>query len=85
MAAVEAAHSIGEVVYLDPAVGLVEVIVEFVEAPTSSVVMSLQGRSDGTTEVLCTVEPLSGGHDPPTAAVTRLLARTIAGLDPDDS
>jgi hypothetical protein len=79
---VDAAHRLGEVSYLDRAAGLVEVVVEFTEAPTSSVLMSLQGRSSGTTEVFCTVEPLSGGEAPPPAAVVALVARTLRGEDP---
>jgi hypothetical protein len=79
-AVIEAAHRLGEIAYLDPQAGLVEAIVEFVEAPTSSVVMSLQGRATGVTEVFCTVEPLSGGESPPEAAVTRLVAATLAGI-----
>lgn len=75
---VDVAHDLGEVAYLDPANGLVEVVVEFVEAPTSSVLMHLQGRATGVTEVVCTVEPLSGGVSPPTEAVTELLRRTLA-------
>lgn len=75
----EAAHDLGDIVYLDPESGLVEVVVEFVEAPRSSLLMTLQGRSNGTTEVMCTVEPLSGGVSPPTAAVVRLLAATLRG------
>lgn len=77
-----AAHRLGDVGYLDPLAGLLEVIVEFVDAPTCSVVFSLQGRATGATEVFCTVEPLSGGGTPPVEAVTRLLARTLRGEDP---
>ena len=62
--------------------GLLEIVVEFVGAPTSSVVLSLQGRATGTTEVFCTVEPLSGGEAPPGEAVTHLLWRTLRGEDP---
>lgn len=79
-AVIEAAHRLGEIAYLDPQAGLVEAIVEFVEAPTSSVVMSLQGRATGVTEVFCTVEPLSGGESPPEEAVTRLVAATLAAI-----
>jgi len=43
-------------------------------------VMSLQGRATGVTEVFCTVEPLSGGESPPEAAVTRLVAATLAAI-----
>jgi hypothetical protein len=77
---IEAAHRLGEIAYLDPQVGLVEAIVEFVEAPTSSVVMTLQGRATGVTDVFCTVEPLSGGESPPEAAVTRLVAATLSEI-----
>ena len=79
---IEAAHQLGDITYLDPAAGLLEVVVEFVGAPTSSVVLSLQGRATGTTEVFCTVEPLSGGEAPPGEAVTHLLWRTLRGEDP---
>ncbi|MFZ4432199.1 MAG: DnaJ domain-containing protein [Microthrixaceae bacterium] len=74
---IEVAHDLGEVAYLDPANGLIEVVVEFLEAPTSSVLLHLQGRATGVTEIVCTVEPLSGGARPPTEAVTELLRRTI--------
>ena len=74
----ETAHQLGEITYLDPSAGLVEVIVEFVEAPTSSVVFTLQGRATGVTDVFCTVEPLSGGAAPPVDAVTRLVFDTVA-------
>lgn len=74
----EAAHELGEITYLDPSAGLVEVVVEFVEAPTSSVVFTLQGRATGVTDLFCTVEPLSGGLAPPADAVTRLVLDTIA-------
>lgn len=78
----DAAHRVGEVSYLDPAAGLLEIVVEFVDAPTSSVVLSMQGRATGTTDVFCTVEPLSGGPAPSAAAVTQLLLRTLRGEDP---
>lgn len=77
MLLLDVAHELGEISYLDPSAGLVEVVVEFVEAPTSSVLMSMQGRATGVTDVFCTVEPLSGGDAPPADAVTRLLWRTL--------
>lgn len=80
---IEAAHRLGDVTYLDPGAGLLEVVVEFVGAPTSSVVLSLQGRAaTGLTEVFCSVEPLSGGEAPSAEAVTQLLHRTLLGQDP---
>lgn len=83
-AILEASHRLGEIGYLDPGVAMVEVVVEFTEAPTSSLVMSLQGRASGTVEVFCTVEPLSGGESPPIDAVTRLLAATLTGIEVTD-
>jgi hypothetical protein len=77
MMLVDTAHSLGDISYLDPSNGLVEVIVEFVEAPTSSVLLSMQGRATGVTDVFCTVEPLSGGDAPPADAVTRLILHTL--------
>lgn len=79
----ETAHRLGEITYLDPSAGLVEVIVEFVEAPTSSVVFTLQGRATGVTDVFCTVEPLSGGEAPPVDAVTRLVLDTVTSVATD--
>lgn len=79
---IEAAHLLGDITYLDPGAGLIEVVVEFVGAPTSSVVLSLQGRATGVTEVFCSVEPLSGGEAPSAEAVTQLLLRTLRGQDP---
>jgi hypothetical protein len=79
---IEAAHQLGDITYLDPGAGLLEVVVEFIGAPTSSVVLSLQGRATGVTEVFCTVEPLSGGEAPTDQAVTHLLWRTLRGEDP---
>jgi len=80
MLIIDAAHHLGEITYLDPSAGLVEVVVEFIEAPTSSILMTLQGRATGVTEVFVTAEPLSGGDAPPSDAVTRLLLRTLVEL-----
>jgi hypothetical protein len=83
MILLDVAHQLGEISYLDASAGLVEVVVEFLDAPTSSVLLSLQGRATGMTEVFCSVEPLSGGDAPPTEAVTRLLLHTLVELVAD--
>jgi len=77
---IEAAHELGEVIYLDPSSGLIEVLVEFVEAPTCSLLLTLQGRGNGTTEVFCTVETLTGDAPPPVEAVVRLVAETVSAV-----
>jgi hypothetical protein len=77
-ALVDAADALGELVYLDSHAGILEVLVEFVDEPTCNLTMSMQGRADGTVEVFCGVEPLSGGTGPPLDAVTRLVAATLA-------
>lgn len=77
MLLIDMAHELGEISYLDPSAGLLEIVIEFVEEPTSSVLLSMQGRGNGTTEVFCSVEPLSGGVSPPADAVARLLLRTL--------
>jgi hypothetical protein len=73
----DAGSRLGEVSYLDRACGLLELVVEFIDAPTSSVLLTLQGRATGVTEVFCTVEPLSGGDAPAASAVARLLLDTL--------
>ncbi len=69
----DAAHRLGDVAYLDRSAGLVEVVVEFLDHPTSSVVLLVQERGDGVTEIACGVESLSGGSAPPVDAVTRVV------------
>jgi hypothetical protein len=77
----EVASQLGEVTYLDRSAGLLEVVVEFVEAPTSSVVLTVVGHERGS-RVDCGVEPLSGGPAPAVDAVTRLVLRALRGDDP---
>ncbi len=81
MLLIDMAHELGEISYLDPSAGLLEIVIEFVEEPTSSVLLSMQGRGNATTEVFCSVEPLSGGISPPADAVARLLHRTLIHED----
>ena len=80
MLLIEMANNLGEIRYLDPSAGLIELVIEFIEEPTSSVLLSLQGRATGCTEVFCSVEPLSGGGSPPSDAVARLFLRTLRAL-----
>ncbi|MCU1455367.1 MAG: hypothetical protein JWN46_3513 [Acidimicrobiales bacterium] len=64
----EAAHDIGEVSYLDRSVPIIEAICQFVGAPATSLVVTLQGRNDGT-EAFCTTESIEARPGPPTKDV----------------
>lgn len=76
----EVGHRIGQVAYVDPSAGLLEVVVEFAGYGACSVVLTLQGRATGTTEAFCTVEPLGNGPAPPANAVAELLADGLRSL-----
>ncbi len=76
LAVLDAGHQLGEVTYVDPDNGLLEVVVSFLEAPTSSVVITFQGRADHT-DAFCTIESLGAGPPPPLADVVSLLAAAI--------
>jgi hypothetical protein len=77
---VEAAHHLGEVTHIEPSSGLLMVVVEFVEAPPCSLLLTLQGRATGVTEVFCTVESLEAQPAPPIAAVARLLLEQMVAV-----
>jgi hypothetical protein len=59
----EAAGRIGEIAYFDRQLGIVETIVRFQGGPTCSVMMTLQGRADGT-EIFCTMESIEATPAP---------------------
>jgi len=70
---VEAAHQLGEVVHIEPSSGMLQVVVEFVDAPVCQLLLTMQGRATGVTEVFCTVESLEPVPAPPASAVARIL------------
>jgi hypothetical protein len=69
---VEAADDIGDVTYVDPDAGLLEVLVTLPFGGPWSVVVSLQGRADRV-EAFCTVEALDGSEARPGPVVSLLL------------
>jgi hypothetical protein len=77
----DVAHGLGEVAYVDRSVPVIEVIVEFVDHPVSSMLLSAQARPDGTTAVSCAVEALGGDPAPPGDAVARLVAARLAAYE----
>ena len=74
---VEACHQLGEVVHVEPMSALLSVIVEFVDGPTCQLLLTLQGRATGVTEVFCSIESVGTVDAPPIAAVTRLLLEEL--------
>jgi hypothetical protein len=73
----EAAHDIGEVTYVDRSVPILEAICQFVGTPTVSLVITLQGRNDGT-EAFCTVESIEARPGPPAKQVVDVLMELLA-------
>ncbi len=55
LAVLDAGHRLGDVTYVDPEGGLLDVHVELGDGTRCSAVFTTQGRSDGTTEVFCAV------------------------------
>ncbi|HEY4375787.1 MAG TPA: DnaJ domain-containing protein [Acidimicrobiales bacterium] len=64
----EAAHDIGEVSYVDRSVPILEAICTFEGQPATSLVITLQGRNDGT-EAFCTSESIEARPGPHTKDV----------------
>ena len=77
---VEVGHRIGDVGFVDPESGLLEVIVGFEGYGACSVILTLQGRGIGVTEAFCTVEPLAGGAVPPVETVAELLGTGLRAI-----
>jgi hypothetical protein len=69
---VDAAHDVGEITYVDGSVPIMEVLCRFEGEPATSLLITLQGRSNGT-EAFCTVESIEDRPAPPVAAVVDLL------------
>lgn len=69
---IEAANDIGEITYLDRSGPILEVLCRFEGEPATSLMITLQGRAEGT-EAFCTAESIEAREAPPTAAVVDLL------------
>lgn len=69
---VEAANDIGEITYLDRSGPILEVLCRFEGEPATSLMITLQGRADGT-EAFCTVDSIEARPAPPAEAVVDLL------------
>lgn len=82
--ALDAAHRLGDVIGVEPPSGLLQVLMEL-EDPDGERLMcqlliTLQGRATGITELWCAVEPLSAAPPPPIGAVTELLLDEVIAV-----
>ena len=73
----DACHRLGEVTYVEPSSGLIQVLVEFVDGPVCQLLLALQGRATGVTEAFCTIESIDDRPAPRIDAVTDLLVHTL--------
>ncbi len=77
----EVCHNVGDVSFLDPSAGLVQVVVSFVDEPVCTLLFSLQGRAGtGETEIFLTLDSMEARDAPPVAAVTAMLTSEMTAL-----
>lgn len=77
MRLLDAAYRLGEVTYIDRESGLMETVVTFDDGAVASLLITLQGRANGTTEAFCTLEALNGQAAPPVASATLALLEAV--------
>ncbi len=77
---VELGHEVGDVTYVEPGSGLVQTLVQFVEAPPCYVVMTARPDGSGLTDISVTVESLNSTPAPDVDAVTDLLVERVRSL-----
>ena len=75
----EAAHDLGVITYLDGSAPLFEVLCRFVDEPATSLLVTLQGRADGT-DALCSAESIEARPGPPTVAVVDVFENALGAL-----
>lgn len=80
LALLDVAQGLGAVSYVDGVLGLLETIVEFVDYPVCSVLLTFRCPAQGTTETCCAVEALGRGVAPPDAAVAALIVERLGAL-----
>jgi hypothetical protein len=72
----EAAGRIGHVAYFDRQLGILETIVRFEGGPSCSLLVTLQGRANGT-EAFCTLESIEAEPAPPIQPVMDALIEAL--------
>jgi hypothetical protein len=73
----DAAHRVGDVTHVSPGDALLEALIAFDDGRTCSLVISLQGRANGTTEAFCTLQALDAGPTPPGGLVVDALIEEL--------
>jgi hypothetical protein len=76
MRLLDAAHQIGDVTYLDRSCSIFEALVTVAGEGTCSLVVSLQGRADGT-DAFCTLEAIEHVASPPVRHVVEALVAAL--------
>jgi molecular chaperone DnaJ len=77
VALLDGAARIGHIGYLDRQLGILETIVRFEDGPTCSLLITLQGRVEGT-EAFCTIESIEAAPTPPIGPVVDALLKALA-------
>ena len=72
----EACHRIGDVTYVDRSCAIVETLVRIEGEGTCSLVITLQGRNDGT-DAFCTLEAIEHVGSPPVRHVVQGLVHAL--------
>ena len=77
MRLLDAAYRLGEVTYIDRESALMETMVTFDDGTVASLLITLQGRANGTTEAFCTLESIDGRAGPPVSSATSALLEEV--------
>lgn len=72
----DAAHRVGDVTYVDRSCAIFEALVSVPGEGTCSLVVTFQGRSDGT-DAFCTLEAIERVASPPVRSVTEALVAAL--------
>mgnify|MGYP000936038142 CR=1 FL=1 len=75
----EAANEIGEITYLDRSGPIMEVLCRFVDEPATSLLVTTQGRANGT-DAFCSAESIEARPGPPTEAVVDVYENALRML-----
>lgn len=78
----DAADRLGEITHLDPQDGLVQVTIDFLEAPACQLIASIEAAGPSATLVRCHLASLDSAAPPPLRAVVGLLVAEVVRVTP---